>query len=154
MSDLIYGVKIKRLEKHVDDRGFFMEILRDDDGILDRFGQASMSFTYPGVIKAFHYHKLQDDVWFFPKGNAQVVLYDRRENSPTYKKTNVFYMGEHNPIILLIPKGVAHGYRVLGNEPAVIIYFTSHSYNREKPDEYRIPWDDPEIGFDWTTKNR
>lgn len=154
MSGLISGVQIKRLEKHADDRGFFMEILRDDDGILERFGQASMSLTYPGVIKAFHYHKMQDDVWFFAKGNAQVVLYDVREDSPTYKKTNVFYMGEYNPIILLIPKGVAHGYRVLGNEPAVIIYFTTHSYNREQPDEYRIPWDDPEIGFDWTTKNR
>jgi dTDP-4-dehydrorhamnose 3,5-epimerase len=49
---------------------------------------------------------------------------------------------------------VAHGYRVLGNEPAIIIYFTTGSYNRENPDEKRIPWDDPDIGFDWTTKNR
>ncbi len=152
--DLIAGVEVKKLIKHVDDRGFFMEILRDDDKLLDRFGQASMSLTYPGVIKAFHYHNIQDDHWFFPSGNAQVVLYDMREDSPTYKKTNVFYMGEHNPILVKIPKGVAHGYRVLGSEPAVIIYFTTESYKREEPDEFRIPWDDPEIGFDWTTQNR
>ncbi|MEZ0537115.1 dTDP-4-dehydrorhamnose 3,5-epimerase family protein [Caldicellulosiruptoraceae bacterium PP1] len=152
--ELIEGVKVKELKKHVDDRGFFMEILRDDDNLLEKFGQASMSLTYPGVIKAFHYHKLQDDLWFFPKGNAQVVLYDLRENSKTYKKTNVFYLGENNPILLLIPKGVAHGYRVLGNEPAIIVYFTTMSYNRENPDEYRIAWDDKEINFDWTTKNR
>jgi len=152
--ELIEGVKVKRLEKFADDRGFFMEILRDEDGFLEKFGQASMSLTYPGVIKAFHYHKLQDDVWFFPKGNAQVVLYDLRPDSPTYKKTNVFYMGEHNPIVLLIPKMVAHGYRVLGNEPAIIVYFTTEHYNRENPDEYRIPWDNKEINFDWTTKFR
>lgn len=152
--ELIEGVKVKELKRHVDDRGFFMEILRDDDNLLEKFGQASMSLTYPGVIKAFHYHKLQDDLWFFPKGNAQVVLYDLRENSKTYKKTNVFYLGENNPILLLIPKGVAHGYRVLGNEPAIIVYFTTMSYNRENPDEYRIAWDDKEINFDWTTKNR
>ncbi|AYO32194.1 spore coat protein [Biomaibacter acetigenes] len=151
---MIEGVQIKNLIKHVDDRGFFMEILRDDDNLLKRFGQASMSFTYPGVIKAFHYHKLQDDLWFFPKGNAQVVLYDLREDSPTRGMTNVFYMGENNPILLFIPVGVAHGYRVLGNEPAIITYFTTIAYNRENPDEYRIPWDDPEIGFDWATKNR
>ncbi|HHW03160.1 MAG TPA: spore coat protein [Thermoanaerobacterales bacterium] len=154
MGELIKGVQIKNLIKHVDDRGFFMEILRDDDNLLKRFGQASMSFTYPGVIKAFHYHKLQDDLWFFPKGNAQVVLHDLREDSPTRGMTNVFYMGENNPILLFIPVGVAHGYRVLGNEPAIITYFTTMAYNRENPDEYRIPWDDPEIGFDWATKNR
>ncbi|HCK99578.1 MAG TPA: hypothetical protein DHW42_05665 [Candidatus Marinimicrobia bacterium] len=99
-----------------------MEILRDDDELLSRFGQAPMSKAYPGVIKVFHYH--------------------------------VFYMGEDNPFLLLIPKMVAHGYRVLGSEPAIIIYFTTMSYNRENPDEKRIAWDDPAIGFDWTTKNR
>lgn len=152
--ELISGVEVKKLVKHTDDRGFFMEILRDDDEFLDRFGQASMSLTYPGVIKAFHYHKIQDDIWFFPKGNAQVVLYDMREESLTFKKTNVFYMGENNPIIVKIPKGVAHGYRVLGNEPAMIVYFTTESYKPSQPDEFRLDWDDPEIGFDWSTKNR
>ena len=151
---MIDGIQVKKLIRHVDDRGYFMEILRDDDELLKRFGQASLSLSYPGVIKAFHYHKKQDDLWFFPKGDAQVVLYDIRENSPTKGETNVFYMGENNPILLLIPKGVAHGYRVLGNEPAIITYFTTESYDRENPDEYRIDWDDPEIGFDWTTKNR
>lgn len=151
---MIEGVKTKKLVKHIDDRGFFMEILRDDDALLKNFGQASLSLSYPGVIKAFHYHKTQDDLWFFPKGNAQVVLYDLREESPTKGETNVFYLGEHNPMLLLIPKGVAHGYRVLGNEPAIITYFTTESYHSQQPDEYRLEWDDPIISFDWTTKNR
>jgi dTDP-4-dehydrorhamnose 3,5-epimerase len=148
---MIKGVFTKNLIKHVDDRGFFMEILRDDDRLLKRFGQASLSLSYPGVIKAFHYHKKQDDLWFFPQGNAQVVLYDLRNDSPTKGETNVFYMGEHNPILLLIPVGVAHGYRVLGKEPAVIVYFTTESYKSDTPDEERIPWNDPEIGFNWET---
>ncbi len=151
---MIKDVTVKNLIKHVDDRGFFMEILRDDDKLLKRFGQASMSMTYPGVVKAFHYHKRQDDLWFFPSGNAQVVLHDLREDSPTKGETNVFYMGENNPILLFIPAGVAHGYRVLGNMPATIVYFTTESYDRQKPDEYRIAWDDPAIGFDWVTENR
>jgi len=151
---LINGVQVKKLVRHCDDRGFFMEILRDDDGLLSRFGQASMSKTYPGVSKAFHYHEKQDDLWFFPAGNAQVVLHDLRSGSPTRGETNVFYMGEDNPVLLLIPVGVAHGYRVLGQEPAVIVYFTTMSYDRNDPDEKRLPWDDPSIGFDWRTKNR
>lgn len=152
--NIIEGVVIKQLVRHCDDRGFFMEILRDDDGLLSRFGQASMSISYPGVIKAFHYHESQDDIWFFPVGNAQVVLHDLRENLPTKGVTNVFYMGETNPLLLVIPKGVAHGYRVLGSSPLIITYFTTESFNLADPDELRLAWDDPSINFDWTTKNR
>ncbi|MHB1682035.1 MAG: dTDP-4-dehydrorhamnose 3,5-epimerase family protein [Bacilli bacterium] len=151
---MIQDVTVKKLVRHVDDRGFFMEVLRDDDELLKRFGQASLSKTYPGVVKAFHYHERQDDLWFFPCGNAQVVLHDLREDSPTKGETNVFYMGEDNPILLVIPIGVAHGYRVLGSEPAIIMYFTTESYDPKDPDEKRLSWNDPGIGFDWTTENR
>ncbi|MED3833336.1 dTDP-4-dehydrorhamnose 3,5-epimerase family protein [Peribacillus frigoritolerans] len=152
---MIEGVKVKKLVKHCDDRGFFAELVRDDEPeLLSRFGQASCSMSYPGVIKAFHYHEKQDDLWFFPSGNAQVVLFDLREGSSTKGETDVYYMGEENPIMLLIPKGVAHGYRVLGQKPATILYFTTESYNPINPDEKRIEWDDSEIGFSWETENK
>ncbi|MEK3854446.1 dTDP-4-dehydrorhamnose 3,5-epimerase family protein [Cytobacillus sp. FSL H8-0458] len=152
---MIDGVKVKKLVKYCDDRGFFAELVRDDEPeLLSKFGQASWSMSYPGVIKAFHYHEKQDDLWFFPSGSAQVVLYDLRDYSPTYGETEVYYMGENNPILLLIPSGVAHGYRVLGNQPATIIYFTTESYNANLPDEKRINWDSPEINFNWKTKFR
>jgi len=150
----IDGVQVKTLVRHPDDRGFFQEILRDDDGLLRRFGQASLSMSYPGVIKAFHYHERQDDLWFFPVGMAQVVLHDLREHSPTRGITQVLYAGEDYPVLIVIPVGVAHGYRVLGNQPLMIVYFTTESYNPAAPDEKRIPWDDPGIGFDWTTHFR
>lgn len=149
---MIQGVKVKNLLQHTDDRGYFMEVLRDDDQWTAHFGQLSLSLSYPGVIKAFHYHKKQDDIWFFPKGNAQVVLHDLRSDSATYQQTDVYYMGENHLITLFIPRGVAHGYRVLGNEPAIITYLTNTSYNPNDPDEYRIAYNDPSIGFDWTTK--
>ncbi|MBN2909475.1 dTDP-4-dehydrorhamnose 3,5-epimerase family protein [Polycladomyces sp. WAk] len=151
---MIDGVVFQKLEKYCDDRGTFMEIVREDQHLLRRFGQMSVSMSYPGVIKAFHYHREQDDLWYFVSGNAQVVLHDLRETSPTCRQTDVYYMGEENPSVLLIPKGVAHGYRVLGNRPAVIVYLTTHAYNREQPDEERLPWNDPDIGFDWTTRFR
>lgn len=148
----INGVQQKNLVKHCDDRGYFMELLREDDPIFGRFGQTSLSMSFPGVIKAFHYHKLQDDIWYFPNGHAQVVLHDMREDSSTYGQTDVYYMNAGNPYLLFIPRGVAHGYRVLGNEPVTIVYFTNMAYDPKQPDEYRIPYNDPSIGFDWTTK--
>lgn len=157
MSDFgeIEGVKIKKIVVHTDDRGNFMEILRNDEGLLKQFGQASTSVTLPGVIKAFHWHKKQDDAFFCISGNAQVVLHDLRKESKTYKKTQVVYLGDNaEKKLLIIPHGVAHGYRVLGNTPLVMLYIVSELYDPKINDEQRILFDDKEINFDWTTKNK
>ena len=150
----IHDVVIKRLVTHSDDRGYFREILRDDDQLLARFGQTSITKTYPEVIKAFHWHHAQDDLWYVADGMARVVLYDIRANSPSFGVTQVIYAGEDNPVLIHIPAGVAHGYQVLGNKPVLLFYHVTQSYDRQRPDEQRIPWDDPEIGFDWAIKNR
>ena len=151
---MIEGVKIKELIKRHDDRGWFSEILRDDEKLLSRFGQASITKTYPQVVKAFHWHKKQDDLWFCVSGNIQVVLYDRRPRSKSKGEANIFYLGDDNAQAVFIPKGIAHGYRVLGQKEATLVYFTTKSYNPSAPDEERIPFDDPSINFDWQTKNR
>ena len=151
---MIKGVEIKQLVTHPDDRGFFRELLRSDDPFYSGFGQTSVTITYPGVIKAFHYHEHQDDIWYVAQGMAQCVLYDMRQDSPTYKQTQVVYAGEQNPVLIKIPIGVAHGYRVIGPQPVMLLYHTTKPYDAKNPDEKRIPFDDPGIGFDWSTKNR
>ena len=150
----IHDVVIKKLVTHSDDRGYFREILRDDDHLLTRFGQSSFSKTYPGIIKAFHWHEHQDDLWYVADGMARVVLYDRRPDSPTRGVTQVIFAGEDNPVLIFIPIGVAHGFQVLGSKPVVLFYHVTKSYDPKAPDELRIPFDDPEIGFDWAIKNR
>ena len=151
---MIKDVKIKQLKINADDRGFLTELLKEGEEIFKEIKQSNYTESYPGIIKAFHWHKKQWDVWFAVKGMAQVVLYDLRKDSPTYKETNVFYLGEDNRLVLLIPPGVAHGYRVLGNKNLGLIYFSTEVYNTKNPDEQRISFDDPKIGFDWETKNR
>jgi dTDP-4-dehydrorhamnose 3,5-epimerase len=93
-------------------------------------------------------------VWFFSSGMAQVVLHDLREGSATHARTDVHYMGEYRPLVIAIPPGVAHGYRVLGSVPAALVYHTTEHYDPADPDEERISFDDTRIGFDWTTRNR
>jgi dTDP-4-dehydrorhamnose 3,5-epimerase len=146
---VLEGVRIKPLMRFCDERGYLLEVLRDDDALLERFGQTTFTVTYPGVIKAFHWHRRQYDLWFMAMGEAQVVLYDLREDSPTYRHTQVIFAGEHKPLLIVIPPGVAHGYRVLGDKPAGLFYHTSESYHPSDPDEERIPYDDPSIGFKW-----
>lgn len=163
---MISGVKIKNLTvyKDIPDTpslspptlggedsriGFLMEVLRNDEGLLKKFGQTTFTVSYKGTIKAFHYHKKQDDLWFVATGKAIVVLYDLRKNSKTKGETQVISTGEGDYKLILIPKGVVHGYKVLSKEPVLLFYHTTESYNRANPDEERIPYDDPKIGFDW-----
>lgn len=149
---MINGVVVSQLNTHPDDRGFFREISRFQDSPLQECLQLSATMSYAGVIKAFHYHKKQNDLWYCAKGMIQAVLYDRRPESASYKETQVVVMGEHTPVTLFIPKGVVHGYKVLGAEPSLVIYATDQVYDPK--DELRIPHDDSTIGFDWTTKPR
>jgi dTDP-4-dehydrorhamnose 3,5-epimerase len=155
---MLDGVKIKKLIVHRDipdtpkmvaRPGFLIEILRKDDNLLSKFGQTTFTVAYQGTIKAFHYHKKQDDLWFVATGKAKVVLYDLRRNSPTYKKTQVIFAGQDDYKLILIPKGVAHGYQVLSKEPVLLFYHTTRPYDAKNPDEKRIPFNDKEIGYKW-----
>jgi dTDP-4-dehydrorhamnose 3,5-epimerase len=151
---VIDGVVVKPCRVHVDDRGMLVEIVRDDEPVFREVRQTTFTLAYPGVVKAFHWHRRQWDVWFFTTGMAQVVLYDLREGSRSAGETQVLYMGERHPLVVAIPPGVAHGYRVLGSAPAGLIYHTTEHYDPADPDEERIAFDDPRIGFDWATRNR
>ena len=155
---MIDGVKIKQLVIHQDviDRnekvetpGFLMEVLRDDEGLLKKFGQTTFTVAYKGTIKAFHWHKKQDDLWFVATGKAIVVLHDLRDNSPTKGETQIITAGKDDYKLIVIPRGVAHGYKVLSEEPVLLFYHTTEPYNPRNPDEGRMSFDDSRIGFDW-----
>ena len=127
-----------------------MEVLRADEKLLKQFGPTTFTITHQGTIKAFHYHKKQDDLWFVATGKALVVLYDLREKSKTFGKTQVIKASKGDYKLIVIPAGVAHGYKVLSNEPVLLFYHTSEPYNQKNPDEQRMPYNDPNINFDWS----
>jgi dTDP-4-dehydrorhamnose 3,5-epimerase len=79
----------------------------------------------------------------------KVGMYDPRDSSPTKGEVNTLYIGEHNRILVKIPAGVYHGYKTIGNEPSLLINFPTKPYNRSAPDEYRIPFNSPDIPFNW-----
>lgn len=149
---MIDGIEIKQLKRNADERGFLMEILREDDPIFERFGQCYVSLNYPGVIRAWHYHKKQNDVWAVAKGMVKAVVYDCREGSPTYGEVNEFFLGDNNPILLKIPVGTMHGYKTVGVEPSLLLNFPTKPYDPKDPDECREVWDSENIPYDWDIK--
>jgi len=154
--ELIAGVRIEPLAVHPDDRGYFLEIQRIGRGLAAAFPpattQVSAALGYPGAIKAFHYHGLQTDCWNPAKGLLQVALVDLRLGSSTFGRRNTMYVGPLRPWQILIPPGVAHGYKVIGAEESMLIYLTDLFYN--PADEGRIPYNDPGINYDWETQRK
>jgi dTDP-4-dehydrorhamnose 3,5-epimerase len=163
----IQGVRVKTFVKHADARGYFIEQLKrgdcDDDGgeLIEArpFAQMSRSVVYarggnpPEPIKAFHWHQRQWDYWDICTGNARVVLVDLREDSPTAGRTQVLMVGEDSPKLVAIPPLVAHGYQCVGLKDVMLSYYVTEPYDAAAPDEGRIAWDDPRIGFDWRVEN-
>ena len=146
---MIEEVKVKKLNPIPDERGWLMEILRCDDEIFEKFGQVYITTAYPGVVKAWHYHKLQTDNFTCIKGMMKVALYDPRKNSKTYGQINEFFIGEKNPLLIKVPPMVYHGFKAIGDETAYFLNIPTLPYNHKEPDEYRLSPDTKEIPYDW-----
>ncbi len=150
---MIHGVVVKRLKVIPDERGMLMEMLRDDDEFFQRFGQVYLSVVYPGVVKGWHYHRKQTDHFVFVKGMAKVVLYDGRAESPTHGEVNEYFMGEQNPILLVIPPLVLHGMKGIGVEPAYLINTPTDHYVYDDPDEFRVDPHSPDVPYRWDRRD-
>ena len=149
----IHGVQVKPLRTIPDERGWLMEILRrDETDLLPRFGQVYVSATYPGVVKAWHFHKHQVDNFACVAGMVKLVLVDTREDSQTKGAVNEFFLGTHNPMLIQVPNLVYHGWKCISTEVALVVNVPSEPYDRESPDEYRL---DPHgtLPYDWTRKD-
>src|SRR5512137_1472539 len=108
----IAGVRTKPLRLIPDERGWLMEILRaDDSDLFAGFGQVYVSATYPGVVKAWHYHKVQTDNFACVSGMVKLVLVDTRPGSPTEGEVNEFFVGDRNPLLVQVPNLVYHGWK-------------------------------------------
>jgi len=150
--NFIDGVEVRDLRFLPDERGWLIELLRSDWEVYQKFGQAYATACYPGVIKAWHYHKIQTDHFTCIAGMAKLALYDARENSPTKGMINEFYLGKFNPILVKIPNNVYHGFMAVGNETVTIVNFPTELYNYASPDEYRVAYNDPSIPYSWEIK--
>ena len=154
------GVKVYELNKLPDERGFFMEALREDWSDLlegDEIAQANISYSYPGIIRGWHRHvRGQVDYFLVLQGAMKICAYDDREDSPTKGKIIEIMASAEKPQLVRIPGFYWHGTCTVSSEPSLTVYFATRLYDYTSPDEGRRPWDgptivDPKTGnpFDW-----
>ncbi|MHC4183540.1 MAG: dTDP-4-dehydrorhamnose 3,5-epimerase family protein [Planctomycetota bacterium] len=150
---MIDGVRIKDLKIIPDERGRLMEMLRADDGLFTKFGQIYATTAYPGVVKAWHYHKKQADNMTVISGMMKIVIYDAREDSPTKGQIDEFFTGVHKPQVIQIPPLVYHGFKCISETESIVINCPTEVYNYNEPDEFRVdPYSD-KIPYDWRRKD-
>jgi dTDP-4-dehydrorhamnose 3,5-epimerase len=152
-SRRIAGVKTKPLRLIPDERGWLMEILRADDGdLFAKFGQVYVSATYPGVVKAWHYHKVQTDNFACVSGMVKLVLVDTRPGSSTEGAVNEFFVGEQNPLLVQVPNLVYHGWKCISEGTAIVVNVPTEPYRYDEPDEFRLA-PHGTLPYDWSRKD-
>lgn len=141
---MLQGIRIKPIQRFADERGFFSEVMRRDWKDLfenDAVAQSNFSYTYPGIIRAWHRHlKGQVDYFLCLRGLIKICGFD--EN--TQEVNEVVSSGLELQLVRM-PGHYWHGFKALGDEPAMLLYFTTNLYDASHPDEERRPWNDPAI---------
>jgi len=140
---MLKGIEIKPLKKFADERGLFTEIMRNDwKGVFqEEVVQANFSISYPGIVRAWHRHmRGQVDYFVVLKGALKICAYD----DETKELDEITSTGEKLQVVR-IPGHYWHGFKVIGDERAYLVYFTNKLYDYENPDEERRRWDDETI---------
>ncbi|MFB6108562.1 MAG: dTDP-4-dehydrorhamnose 3,5-epimerase family protein [Haloplanus sp.] len=148
---MIHDVEVRDLKVNADERGRLVEMFRADWAEYDPSPAMSYySRTYPGVVRAWHRH-LEEQVDYFvcPEGRIKVGVYDDRVGSPTKGELDTFVLGDHAQRVVRIPGECWHGFKTIGDEPALLVNFPTKLYDYENPDEERLPYDTDEIPLDW-----
>lgn len=147
---MIEGVVIRRLERHVDERGSLTELVRSDWPGFRAFAQTTLTRNYPGVVRAWHWHERQTDLFVVIGGMMKVVLYDARRTSPSHGQVQELFLGEDSLSMVSVPPGVYHGYKTIGTATALILNFPDTLYRPSDPDEHRLPFDSKGVPYDWS----
>ena len=148
-SSQIYQVAIVPLKKLVNDRGHLQEVQRNDDSHFLGFGQAYLTATNPGIVKAWYLHHRQTDQIALTQGTLRLALYDARAASPTQGHVQEIIISEDQPALVQIPPGVWHGFQALGSAPACLLHLNTIPFNFQDTDEDRLPPTTAEIPFRW-----
>jgi dTDP-4-dehydrorhamnose 3,5-epimerase len=164
---MIEGIEVKDLIKHVDERGFFAQLMRQDWKKLlldDTIVQFNLSYSYPGIVRAWHRHvKGQVDYFICIEGSVKVCAYDDRKNSMTCGELDEIILSGEKLGVVRIPGILWHGYKVIDTKPTKLLYGVNRLYKYSNPDEERRSWndlsivpksingktDDPRVGKPW-----
>ena len=142
-NGIVHDVVIRDLMKYQDNRGWLIELFRSDAIAKEFLPEMSyISQTEPGVARGPHEHKDQADLFcIIGPSTFRLYLWDARKDSPTFGQKMTIDAGEQKPQAVIVPAGVVHAYRNVGNIQGWVINLPNRLYagkgRREEVDEIR-----------------
>ena len=139
----IEGVSVLPLHRFADERGWLVECFRTDE--LDPELMPSMAYvslTHPGVVRGPHEHREQaDNFAMVGPSMFKVFLWDTRKSSGSYGTMQVAFGGQDSPVSIIVPAGVVHAYKNVGDEDGLVFNSPNRLFagegKRESVDEIR-----------------
>lgn len=148
----IDGVHVHEVRHVPRDHGVITEMFRPEwDPTGMPVVQIYQSRLFPGAIGAWSCHSQTTDRLFVSQGHLKIVLYDGRKDSATCGGVMEVHSGEARPALIVLPPGIWHGLQNLGPSDAIVVNCPTTAYIYEDPDHYRLPYDSPEIPYQWST---
>mgnify|MGYP001158330854 FL=1 len=144
---MIKGIIINKLKIIPDERGEIMHMIKKSDENFSKFGEIYFATAYPGVVKGWHLHKTQEQNYCVIKGMIKLVIYDPREDSPTFKEVQEIFLGEKNYSIVKIPPGLVNGWKCIGTEKAILANCSNEEHRKDEME--RIDPSSKSIPYNW-----
>lgn len=145
---MIHDVVIKDVTPLLNEQGGILHMVREDEtSLFSRFGELYFSITNPGVVKGWHRHGRQHNIFSCVRGTLRLALFDGRSGSPSNGAVQVLEFGEGHHKIVRIPAGVTYGWKNIGVTPALLVNLASEKH--DPADATRVPIDSPEVPYRW-----
>ncbi len=147
---MIEGVIVTKLKQIFDERGKVMHMLRNDQNIFSKFGEIYFSYTYPNVVKAWHFHKEMTLNYAVLFGQIKLVLYDDRKDSPTKGNLMELYSSPENYNLITVPPKIWNGFKTVGSKPAMLANCSDIPH--DDSEVLRKDFKDSSIPYNWNIK--
>ena len=143
-------LEIRQIPK-IDARGSFLKIWEFESwlnaGLPVRWSEVYVTKSKKNVLRGMHFQVPPADhekTVTVLDGEILDVALDIRRSSKTYGKYFSKILSADSPVVIFLPKGLAHGFLVLSTS-ATVLYHTTSAYSPEKDggirwDTFHFPW--------------
>lgn len=152
------GMGLKMIESFYveDNRGYFLKSFEKNVfkelGVENELAEVFESYSKKDVIRGLHFQTVNPQIKIVRAVTGKVldVAVDIRKDSATFGKWHAVELSAENHCSFYIPRGFAHGFRVLSGD-TIVSYQCIGQY--EKGSDTGIVWNDKDLNIAWGIEN-
>ena len=144
----IKGVRIVKLNQISDSKGSVLHMIKSSSPEFKNFGECYISEINFNSIKGWKLHSKQTQNISVPSGKIKMVLYDNREDLPSFNQLVEINLGRpDNYYRITIPPGIIYGFKCLSKPNALIVNCTDIEHNPNESITFSLK--ENKVPFNW-----